>query len=49
MLSKDIADPFAFTGSINQVKIDLLPQATASGELQQKLKERSAAIAAAIE
>jgi hypothetical protein len=49
VVSKQYDGPFAFTGTIHQVKIDLLPQATASGEVQQKVKQRSAAIAAAIE
>jgi arylsulfatase A-like enzyme len=48
-VSKQYQGPFAFTGTIDEVKIDLLPTTPASAESQQKLKERTAAIAAAIE
>jgi len=48
-VSKQYQGPFEFTGTINHVKIDLLPQIPPSTEAQQKLKERMHAIAGSIE
>ena len=48
-VSKQYKGPFTFTGTIDQVKIDLLPTAPASAETQQKLREKMGNIAVGIE